>query len=218
MKDHFKELGLNLFLSSSLDKIRADQNLSPHFNHPTFSAYKNLVLIGSGGSYFYDHFTKKFGDSLNKATHPFDTYSIKCIRDVDPDALILYPNHEYLPPLQKLGRFFHLSHPSPLGIDISNEFGLWFSYRGLFLTNQDVLEYRFEKKSSPCESCESLDCVKACPALAVSSKLDFKLNDCFTYRLSAHSTCESNCLSRLACPYKKEWQYSLSQINYHMKM
>lgn len=210
IKNNLEQIGLNIFLSISVKKLPDEivQNLKN--DGIEINDFSSLVLIGNGGSRFWQNFAV----TDLRVDHPIDNFCLKTIRDVRSDVLILYPSNIFLPPLQKLGRLFNLSHPSPLGIDISNQFGPWFAFRLLFLTKEIVPEFQYEYANSPCKNCLSLDCIKTCPANAVTQN-GLDLFKCLEYRKKINSKCSNQCLSRISCPQKKEHQYTPDQINYH---
>ena len=108
---------------------------------------------------------------------------------LDSDIEILFPNDHYTLPLQKIARHLNLSSQSPIGIDINNEFGLWFAIRGVFLTSKKLPLLPREKNISPCDTCIEKPCL---------------LSSSFTQ-------------ARLNCPIKIEHKYKDSQIEYHQK-
>lgn len=177
------ESGLNIFLSIKV-------NLLPDDLFPFTSDQKNktLCLIGNGGKALWE----KLPHPLDASTDPIDRYTKTKILDFAENILedeieILFPNSGYTLPLQKIGRALNLCTQSPIGVDINSEFGLWFAFRGVFLTSKDLPSIVQEKTSSPCELCLEKPCL-------VTSDI---------------------ARARLLCPVKKEHQYLLQQINFH---
>ena len=137
---------------------------------------------------------------------------------LDTNAQILSPHPKLNIPLQRIGRFLNISRQSLLGIDINQEYGLWFAFRGAFLTKLKIKEIKYEAFSSPCETCPTKPCINACPASALNLiDKKFKLNLCSEYQLKLDSSCTDRCLARMSCPYQIKHQYKLDQIQYHMK-
>lgn len=126
----------------------------------------------------------------------------------------LYPLADGFVPLQALGRVAGWTNPSPVGLDITDEFGLWFAYRAVVATNAELPVSSAATRQSPCVSCQGKPCIDACPAGAVgASGLDGE--KCMTFRLAVGSACADRCLARLACPVAPEHRYTLEQVQYH---
>lgn len=180
-KQFFSQLnnkGFNIVLSSPVAKLTA---LPIAFTPEQMN--KSLCLIGSGGKMLWEKIPNK------SLPDPIDHYTVDVINELG-DVEILYPNEQYLLPLQKLGRHFNLSHQSPIGLDISKEFGLWFAFRGVFLIDQRLPESIMDPWPSPCDTCAERPC------------LNFQdVNQ-----------------GRLHCPYKTEHQYVSEQRDYHLRI
>lgn len=175
--------GLNIFLSVKVSDL--PENLFPFSDE---QKNKTLCLIGNGGKLLWE----KLPHPVMPETHPIDFYSKEKMQEFAANILedeieVLYPNDKHTIPLQKLGRALNLCSQSPIGLDINSEFGLWFAFRGVFLTSKNIPIIELEKRLSPCEMCLDKPCIK-------------------TSDIS---------LSRLKCPIKIEHQYSLAQRNFH---
>lgn len=166
IKDKFNQHGFNIFFSQKL-------SLMPELSYLFTSEQKSktLCMIASGGGALWPFITDK------ATAHPLDTYTLEQIQKISAEYLngdveILFPKNDknnkddLLLPLQKISRLFHFSHPSPMGIDISYDFGLWFGIRGVFLTNAHLPETISSPFISPCDSCAEKACLKSrllCP-------------------------------------------------------
>ncbi|MFA6238564.1 MAG: hypothetical protein WC635_14615 [Bacteriovorax sp.] len=206
------DTGLNLFQSIEVSKLPKEILEIFYKQNIPFESNDTLYLFASGGRDLWNRLTHP----LNESEHPIDHFSISQIKKMDPKARILFPHEEWNVPLQRLGRLLNISRPSPLGMDISNEYGLWFAFRGVFLSKQKFKTEKYKLFKSPCESCADKPCISACPGSALNPAGDFKIAKCADYRLSRDSKCAQTCLSRMICPYKAEHQYSEEQIHYHM--
>ena len=179
-------------------------------------SYHRLVMLGNGGRDFW----QAFAQEPPQRNNPVDQFSIAvATRFIEAclmpcDWQLLYPGSMLLP-LQRLGELAGWCHPSPLGSGISPAFGLWFAYRVAFVTTADLPVHLMEVGDSPCLSCKTRDCVAACPSLAVRWDDSLKLDDCIEHRLQVTSSCATQCLARLACPYEAEHRYTTEQIHYH---
>jgi hypothetical protein len=156
-------VGLNIFLSAEVRTL--PENLYPWSEE---EKNKTLCLIGHGGRELWKHLPHP----LNPSENPIDQFSIKYMEWFAENVLeekveILYPNEKYLLPLQQLGRFFNFCGMSPMGIDISPEFGPWFAFRGAFLTHKKWPSIQLSPMKNPCDICEEKPCQlsgrTACP-------------------------------------------------------
>lgn len=175
--------GLNIFLSIKVSELPQD-----FFPFTPEQKNKTLCLVGHGGKSLWEELTPP----LDVQFHPFDRYTIYQMQlfaknFLNDDCEILFPNDSYTLPLQKLGRFLNLCTQSPIGLDISHEFGLWFSFRGVFLTSKNILTENPQTPPSICDHCTTRPCLK--------------ISDI--------------ALARLSCPIKKEHQYSKEQLEFH---
>lgn len=178
--------GLNIFLSVKVSNLPQDL-----FSFTPEQKKKTLCLVGNGGKTLWENLPHPLDVNL----HPFDHYTINRIRIftknfLKDDCEILFPNDAYTLPLQKLGRFLNLCSQSPIGLDISNEFGLWFAFRGVFLTSENVWSEKIQTPPSLCTSCHDRPCLKT----------------------------TDSALARLNCPVKSEHQYTHEQIEFHQNV
>jgi hypothetical protein len=175
--------GLNIFLSVKVCDLPPDL-----FAFTPEQMKKTLCLVGHGGKSLWE----KLPHPLDKGLHPLDHYTIDQIElyaknFLKDDCEILFPNDAYTLPLQRIGRFLNLCAQSPIGLDISDEFGLWFAFRGVFLTSETIVTDKIDLPPSLCMKCIERPCL---------STLDIGL-------------------ARLRCPVKTECQYGKEQIEFH---
>lgn len=182
--ESLKAIGLNIFLSTKISDMPEN-----YFNFSNEQNNKYLCLIGNGGGKLW----KNIPDL--SIENPIDTFTIDQMnkfakQNLSDEIEIIFPNDKYILPLQKIARFLNFSNQSPIGIDISNEFGLWFAFRGAFLTSCHLLHHSFTPSPSPCETCLEKPCLRE----------------------------KSSFNARLMCPYKSEYQYSIEQLTYHQNI
>lgn len=211
-KNILTDTGMNLLTSIKVCDLPPLILDTFHLQKIPFENDDILYLMASGGKLLWE----SLAHPLNEHEHPIDNYSIEQMKKCDPLARILFPHQSWNIPLQRLGRVMNLSRPSLLGLDINDEYGVWFAFRGAFLSKQKFETRERKSFSSPCESCQDKPCISACPASAVNEAFDFKINKCADHRLSKESKCTDICRSRIACPYKSDHRYSFDQIRYHM--
>lgn len=209
--------GLNLFAVFACSTLPESVTEVMRETAVPLTTYSRLVLLGHGGKQLWQAMQPEDWETAD----PIDSYSIRLTQHFikttldGTDSLLLYPNTPYLIPLQQLGELAGWCAPSPLGISISSEFGVWFAYRSAFLTNYPLPISNHLPDDSPCDSCVEKPCIAACPAGAVGEIGQFDLNTCAKHRLKAGSTCADRCLARMACPVAPQHKYTLPQIQYH---
>lgn len=181
--DELKKAGLNIFLSIKVSDLpNYIYNFSPE------QQQKTLCLVGHGGRDFWN----QLPHPLVLTEHPIDKYGHEKIQHFAKNSLndqieILFPSNELIFPIQRLSRFLNFSKQSPQGIDISLEYGLWFAFRGIFLTKNEIINTPLERFESPCNTCFDQPCLNQSTIMQ----------------------------GRIKCPIKTEHQYSVEQIQYH---
>lgn len=176
--------------------------------------HSRILLLAHGGRTLWDRLEGKLDQADPVDRHSRSAAETFMTDYVGADFETLHPLGEGFVPLQALGRAAGWAHPSPVGLDITREFGLWFAYRVVVTTDADLPASKVVAGPSPCDSCLDKPCIDACPAGAVGvGGIDG--GRCMTYRLSAESACADRCLARLACPVAPEHRYSLGQVQYH---
>ncbi|MDA0244186.1 MAG: hypothetical protein OT477_12280 [Chloroflexi bacterium] len=216
-KTFLAENGLNLW--AFLDCATLPEPIQRQFkvSNIPLEKYNRLVLLGHGGPRFWQALAEYGHITPNPVDYFSTTITRRFITDylVSPPIYWLYPS-QLIIPLQQLGELAHWAHPSPLGLGISPQYGVWFAYRTAFLAIADVPVGSSETAApSPCHTCLDKPCQTACPAGAVDEPHQFGLQDCARYRLQPDSSCGDRCLARLACPVAAEHKYGLPQVQYH---
>lgn len=179
-----------------------------------------LVLMGNGGGDFWSHYREQSIDDPD----PVDRFSLETGERIlrqqlslkESDLQALYPGH-HLVPLQQLGRLAGWHHPSPLGVGINHEWGLWYAYRAAFACTLELPRLTQPKSDNPCDSCREQPCVTRCPAQALDPQKGIDINQCAGLRLADNSPCADRCIGREACPVAPQARYSDEQIRYHYR-
>lgn len=149
------KVGFNIFLNIKVSDIPKDL-----FKFNEEHIHKTLCLIGSGGKSLWGNLPQP----MNEKLHPIDDFCISQMKVFAKNHLqndpieILFPNPDYLLPLQRLSRHMNFSSETPMGIDICQEFGVWFSFRGVFLTNIELENSPLPHQLSPCFDCLEQPC------------------------------------------------------------
>lgn len=210
------ECGFNLVAVLDCANLPSDTREQLARENINVADYRRLVLIGSSGGHVWDQLQIGWMDRAN----PFDEYSVAVAEQFIHECLDDAPSQLFYPgpsrvSLIRLGELAGWSHPSPLGLGINPEFGLWFAYRAAFVTAAPLPVTEPSKSMHPCESCADKPCISACPAKAVRANSAFDITACYTFRVSPNASCVDRCHSRMACPIGREYQYPLAQIQHH---
>jgi hypothetical protein len=150
---------------------------------------------------------------------PLDT----CSRHVlDPiadtvGARAVYPSDKPWLPFQQWAMRAEGLKPSPPGILMHPDFGLWHAYRGALLFD---VEIAIEPPRNPihlCDACDGKPCMNSCPVDAVTDA-GFDHASCRDHVVSAPgNTCRYHgCLARAACPFGT-YAYCQEQAAFHME-
>ena len=213
--DLLNERGLNLQAVFNIHDLPESTIKYLEAEHSTLKDYQQLVLIGHGGKALWESM-QTFSAS---ATNPIDEYSVKAIREwfkanyPEHKAMIIYPG-EHAIGLQTLGVLAGWHHASPFMVGINTEWGSWYAYRAVLLTDTQFEVTQANKKPSPCHSCESKICIEKCPANACDNG-SFNMDACIQYRKADRSKCSETCIARISCPVASEHRYSKEQMSYH---
>lgn len=176
--------------------------------------YRQLILIGHGGKALWEC-VKAAGMSGND---PIDDYSVhtveRCFAEHLPDNRyrIIYPGNQPVA-LQQLGKLAGWHHATPFMVGIDPEWGSWYAYRAVVLTDTDFRPFLAVDRNKPCDSCQARPCIAACPAGAMDSG-SFALEKCITYRKRDDSKCQHTCLARIACPVGSQHRYDDEQMRH----
>ena len=158
---------------------------------------------------------------------PLDTWSREVIGKVAEafGVRAVSPSDRPYLPFQQWAMRAEGLKPSPLGILMHPEYGLWHAYRGALLFGDgdvvEALESARQATHAPihlCDLCLGKPCLNACPVGAYSAG-GFAYQDCLSHvRGPAGGACrESGCLARNACPYGLAYTYPASVQAFHME-
>ncbi|PPR57666.1 MAG: hypothetical protein CFH10_02161 [Alphaproteobacteria bacterium MarineAlpha4_Bin2] len=175
-----------------------------------------VILIGNVGPDMWKSFSQMHSNSPNV----LDDWS-KCVIDAAASAtngIALYPfgGPPFLP-FQRWAAKAEPVAPSPLGILIHPEFGLWHAYRGALAYSAEIDLPPKEHRHIPCDTCEDKPCLSACPVGAFSNS-GYEVVRCTEY-LKAHleGDCMTwGCRARRRCPIGTQFEYKSKQAAFHM--
>ncbi|WP_244598682.1 ferredoxin [Rhizobium tubonense] len=183
---------------------------------------ESIVLLGNIGGSIWEPFSQWHAVPGNSKRHdPLDDWSKAIIRPLAETlgATAYFPSDTPWQPFQRWAMKAEELKPSPLGILIHPEYGLWHGYRGAL-----GFAFRLERQpaptstSHPCDACRDKPCLTRCPVGAVTPAV-FDLETCRSHLRTAigQAGCMSGgCLARNACPVGAAHRYSGEQLAFHM--
>jgi len=212
---NLEQIGLNLCAAFDLNTL--PQSIIDTMPTDVLDQYKSLLLVGTKGSAFWQHLK----DTDSTDGHCFDEMSQTLTLEVlnkhysELKTLLLYPNSDYVLPLQQLGHRVGWGRPSVLGLDIHPEFGTWFAYRTAIVVSEELPQTKSAQTKEVCEICVDKPCLSACPVAAVKTIGQFDITACMNYRTKDNSPCAGRCLSRLSCPVGEKYYYQKDHLAHH---
>jgi hypothetical protein len=183
------------------------------------AASATIFLVGNVGRQMWPIFSQS-AEAHDGAPHPLDRWTRRIVDGIAEivGATPLYPfgGPPYWP-FQRWAQRAEAVFPSPLGILIHPEHGLWHAYRAALLFAETIeLPPRADARS-PCESCTDKPCLSACPVHAFSAG-GFDDAACTGHitRAAGRSCMDGGCLARNACPVAPALRYGPPQLQFHM--
>ncbi|MEX2649007.1 MAG: hypothetical protein WD673_08345 [Alphaproteobacteria bacterium] len=119
-------------------------------------------------------------------------------------------------PFQRWARRAEPVHPSPVGILIHPDWGLWHAYRGALAFAEALDVPACGERPSPCATCADRPCLDTCPVAAFTDR-GYDVDACVGHvASSAGGSCATNgCLARRACPVGTH-RHGPAQAAFHM--
>ncbi|HUL08439.1 MAG TPA: hypothetical protein VLV76_19085 [Candidatus Acidoferrum sp.] len=178
-----------------------------------------LLLIGNVGGSLWPAFSQSV-EAGDGAPDPLNRWTERVIggiaRAVGATPLYPFGGPPYLP-FQRWAMRADPVAPSPLGILIHPDYGLWHAYRGaLAFAEQLALPPRAERPR-PCDSCAGRPCLSACPVGAFTAQ-GYDVPACLVQIASppGKACMAAGCLARRACPVGSAYGYGEAQAGFHM--
>lgn len=209
------EAGLNRQAIFDLATLPADILATLKKSCASLNQYTQLLLIGHAG--------KRLWEAVQAANilsaDPIDDFTVQTTKRWFAQCLashpydIIYPTTATAIGLQRLGQLAGWHHATPFKVGIDHEWGTWFAYRAVVLTNTQFEPSRPVQTPSPCEACQTKPCISHCPPGALAGG-QFDFEKCIGYRKQSDSRCKNTCLARLSCPVGEVHRYSDAQIHH----
>lgn len=173
-----------------------------------------LVMVGNAGPAMWQAFRSSGMGSLDAWVRgAVDRATAAC----SGRALYPFDGPPWLP-FQRWARRAEPVHPSPIGVLIHPEYGLWHAYRAALTFTERLELPDVETRPAPCETCAAKPCLTTCPAGAFT-QAGYDVPACTAHIDSAGGTdcLLEGCRARRACPVGAEWRYAPAQAEFHMR-
>lgn len=178
-----------------------------------------LILAGNAGGSLWARFSAS-PEAADGRPHPLDRWSARVIGALAAAAggLALFPfgGPPYLP-FQRWARRGAPLAPSPLGMLIHPDYGLWHAFRGALALPEALALPPADARPSPCDSCAARPCLAACPVGAFTAE-GYDVDACAAHVAApAGRDClDDGCRARRACPVGRDRHYPPAQARLHM--
>lgn len=186
---------------------------------PCGSPARSVLLVGQGGDAPWPHFLRWRQMQPAGLNNPLDTWSREVIGSVAEQfgARAVSPSDRPYLPFQQWAMRAEGLKPSPLGILMHPEYGLWHAYRGALLFDVEIPIQPPETVIHLCDLCDGKPCLKSCPVEAYS-EAGFGYQACLDHvRGASGCICRTRgCLDRKACPYGAAYRYGPDAQAFHM--
>jgi hypothetical protein len=180
---------------------------------------RTILLLGNLGGAMWPAFSAS-PERADGAPHGLDRWTRRVLGSVAPGfgatALFPFGGPPWLP-FQRWAMKADSVAPSPLGILIHPDYGLWHAYRGAFAFAERLPLTSREQRPSPCDSCIERPCLSGCPVGAFTPGR-YDVARCRDHVGGPRGgTCrEGGCLARLACPVGRAHAYPAAEMAFHM--
>ncbi|WP_292125584.1 hypothetical protein, partial [Mesorhizobium sp.] len=180
---------------------------------------KSALLVGQAGVALWPHFQRWLGQRASGIVNPLDTWSREVIGAVAQafGARAVSPSDRPYLPFQQWAMRAEGLKPSPLGILMHPQYGLWHAYRGALLFEEEIFLPEPREAIHLCDTCVEKPCMNSCPVDAYSEQ-GFAHEACLGHvRGPGGGLCRtSGCLDRNACPYGADYRYPPEVQAFHM--
>jgi hypothetical protein len=202
--------------------LRGGFNFAPGDDPPPGPAgtpAKSVLLVGNAGAAYWPHFEAWRTAQPQSLANPLDTWCREITGAVAEKfgARAVSPSDKPYLPFQQWAIRAEGLRPSPLGVLIHPDYGLWHAYRAALLFDRALALPEPHTPIHLCDLCIGKPCLKSCPVDAYSAA-GFAYQDCLAHvRGGAGAACrDTGCLDRNACPYGLEHRYPPGVQAFHM--
>lgn len=180
-----------------------------------------LVLVGRLGRQGWSAFAAA-PEYRDRLPDPLDRWSARIVgalaEDLGGRALFPFGDPPFWP-FQRWAMRAEPVAPSPLGLMIHPDVGLWHAYRGALAFSGDLGDIAPPAPvASPCETCAAKPCLTTCPVDAFSTA-GYDVGRCAAHMESPlGALCRTDgCRARDACPVARGRRYADEEIRFLMR-
>ena len=180
---------------------------------------RTLVLAGNVGGSLWPAFSAA-PEARDGVPDPLDRWSARVIGAlaVRMDALAVFPfGGPPYHPFQRWAQRAAVLTPSPIGVLIHPDHGLWHAFRGALALAVPLPLPSPDLRPSPCESFAARPCLTTCPVGAFT-ETGYDVAACAGHIATpAGADCLGlGCRARRACPVGRQHHYPAAQAEFHM--
>jgi hypothetical protein len=181
------------------------------------AAARSVLLVGQAGAAPWPHFLRWREGQSQTLADPLDAWSREVIGTVAKTfgARAVSPSDKPYLPFQQWAMQAEGLKPSPLGILMHPQYGLWHAYRGALLFEHEIAFGETREVVHLCDACVDKPCLKSCPVDAYSAD-GFAHKTCLAHVRGHNGAPCRTCLDRNACPYGTAYRYPPQVQAFHM--
>lgn len=178
---------------------------------------RTVIMVGNAGPAMW----RVFRNQRPAGPDPLDRWSRDVLERVAAGrgAEVVMPSDgPPFAPFQRWAMRAEPVFPSPIGLLIHPEWGLWHGYRGALLFPEAMALPERVAGRNPCDSCADRPCLSACPVDAFRED-GYLVDDCAAHlRAPGGEICMTRgCLARHACPIGQDVFAGADQAGFHMR-
>ena len=184
---------------------------------------RSVLMVGNVGMPDGDPMWRAFAAARARfpGDHPMNDWTRAAIDPIarSVGALALYPfDGPPYRPFQRWAMRAEPVSPSPLGLFIHPDYGLWHAYRAALVLAEELDLSPRADTASPCDTCADKPCLHACPVGAFTPA-GYDVPRCATFlKTDAGEDCMTNaCRARRACPVAPNRAPVTAQARFHME-
>lgn len=177
---------------------------------------RTVVVIGNVGGDMWPHFRR----GERRERDPLDGWTRRELGAIAArfGADFVHPSDQPFQPFQRWAQLADDVWPSPIGLLIHAEHGLWHAYRGAVLLPDEVAGLPSRGlATSPCLECVDRPCRSTCPVDAFTDHGYDNVSCAGHVRSGVEPRCLiGGCAARRACPVNADGYYDADQMRFHM--
>lgn len=178
-----------------------------------------VVMIGNVGGELWDVFPHT-PEAQDGAADGLDRWSRRVIEELAARfggrAIFPFDGPPYVP-FQRWAQRSEPVFPSPVGMLIHPDYGLWHAYRGALALPGQLALPESDPRPRPCDTCADQPCLTTCPVNAFRAD-GYDVAACAEHLNGPDGgdCMTGGCLARRACPVGTLYRYESDQASWHM--